>query len=78
MAEDKANELPLDSFLAAAEEEMIQLLTQEQCNAVALWLKLYGDAFGRASPDCGRTVSTNFKYAANRLEIMGKRAKPKP
>ena len=65
-----------NSPLADAEIEMVQLLTQQQCEAVAAWLKLYGHAFASQSPQCGRTVRTNFEYAANRLEILGKQGLP--
>ena len=77
MTEDKADESFLDAFLAEAEAEMMQLLNLEQCNAIALWLKLYGDAFAKASPRCERTLRTNFRHAANRLEVMGERAEHK-
>lgn len=65
-----------NSPLAEAEIEMANLLTQEQCEAVVAWLKLYGDEFSRQSPQCGRTIRTNFEYAANRLEILGKNGLP--
>ena len=65
-----------NSPLADAEIEMVQLLTQQQCEAVAAWLKLYGHAFASQSPQYGRTVRTNFEYAANRLEILGKQGLP--
>lgn len=38
-----------DSPLAAAEVEMVNLLNQEQCEAVAACLKLYGYAFAKES-----------------------------
>ena len=65
-----------NSPLAEAEIGMVALLTQEQCDAVAAWLKLYGYAFARQSPQCGRTLRANFEYAANRLEILGKNGLP--
>ena len=61
-----------NSPLADAEIDMMQLLTQPQCGAVAAWLKLYGHAFASQFPQCGPTIGTNFEYAANRLEILGK------
>lgn len=74
MTEDYTKELSAAPLLAETEEEMMRLLNKEQCEAIALWLKLYGDAFGAASATCGHTVRTNFSYAASRLEIMGKSA----
>ncbi|MBE9063197.1 hypothetical protein [cf. Phormidesmis sp. LEGE 11477] len=65
-----------NSPLADAEIEMMQMLTREQCEAVAAWLKFYGYAFASQSPQCGRTIRTNFEYAANRLEILGKQGLP--
>ena len=75
MTNEQTNSSSDDSFLAEAEAEMMQLLNEEQGDAIALWLELYGDAFGRASSNCGLTVRTNFRYAANRLEVVRKNAK---
>lgn len=63
------------SPLAEAEIEMVEMLNKEQCDAIARWLKLYGYAFAKQSA-CGDTVITNFEYAANRLEILGKNGLP--
>ena len=65
-----------NSPLADAEVRMMRMLNQEQCEAVAEWLKLYGYVFASQSERCGLTVKTNFSYAANRLEILGKRGLP--
>ena len=64
------------SPLAEAEIDMIKILNKEQCEAVAAWLKLYGCAFAKQSPQCGNILKTNFSYAANRLEILGKNGIP--
>lgn len=64
------------SPLADAEIEMVNQLTQVQCEAVAAWLKLYGYAFASKSERCGHIISTNFEHAANRLEILGKNGLP--
>lgn len=71
---ERSKKEPLDeSLLAEVEEDMMQLLNREQCDTIALWLKSYGDAFVYALPTaCKRRIRTNFRYAANRLEVMGK------
>lgn len=73
MAESNVSD---QSPLAEAEADMVELLTQEQCEAVAAWLKLYGYAFASKSERCGVILRTNFEYAANRLEILGKNGLP--
>lgn len=64
-----------DSPLAEAEIDMLKLLSQEQADAVASWLKLYGHAFASENKRCARILTTNFSYAANRLEIIVKNKK---
>ena len=76
MSEQKVPMFYDGSPLAEAEVEMMNLLNEEQCYAISAWLKLYGHEFAKATPRCSRTLETNFRHAANRLEILGERGLP--
>lgn len=64
------------SPLAEAEIEMMQMLSKEQCDAIARWLKLYGYAWQKQYSASGEVICDCFNYSANRLEILGKNGLP--